>query len=493
MQSPNAPIEAFGGGLAARPLDLGGVQQVAVQQMQERQRIALEEQRRADQIAVTHAVADASFAKTSWLQDAFSRKGQDAFVDPEITLKGLGEVYGQIRERLTTREQQDAFDRYVAGDLPNVDAQVQRHVAQQREVYDKAGYEAAKDALTIEAVNSVQDVPTSEAAIAKLQAVAIDRARRLGLPQEAVDLRAQEEVSHARLAVLRQLPDLQAEAYYNAHQKEFVGPDADHAQNIGQEGSVVAESQRASDAILKKTQDEREAMKLVMEMPPGKVREKAMHNVSEYFNQLDGAKNRAHKEALDTARGLFARWDTEASYDRLPYSIRQKLTGTDEENLRDDAKKRQNPVIHTKTSLFTDLFYQATLNDSTRQEFAKLDLTDPKYRENLSNTDYARLSNMQRQIRGGASAGTRPDRSMMGREETAVISEAKAAIKADRPMNMPIFPWQIDSAMKSVPYRDHLRAFGVPIDAAIEQRKLQLDLQQAAELSKQADQAKKKP
>jgi hypothetical protein len=126
----------------------------------------------------------------------------------------------------------------------------------------------------------------------------------------------------------------------------------------------------------------------------------------------------------------------------------------------------------------------AALSDATRQQFINLNLSEPKYRQLLSESDYKHFLNLQLSIRaGGLRAEAAGDRRLQQREETTIIKQAETSAKKSAAAAaaeklapgaskfLPPAPrvtvpqWMLDSAAHDPEYRDYLKMHGVPLTA----------------------------
>src|SRR5678815_698685 len=129
-QNPNAPREAFGGGVAAETPDLSGVANVASREGEARHQLRMEEIAKANQIATTHAYSQLITGTNDILHGpdgVLNRQGQDAFTADQDAYDRYGEHVAKIRESLGTEDQRAIFDKMVINEWNSVDSQVQPH------------------------------------------------------------------------------------------------------------------------------------------------------------------------------------------------------------------------------------------------------------------------------------------------------------------------------------------------------------------------------
>lgn len=252
---PSAPAAAFRG---APPVDTSGVQQVGLDLYREHQRLVEEERHKADQIAITSAGSDLSTAKSDLLYNpqggALTRRGQNAFGAPEDARTAFEKASSAIRAKLVTDEQRVQFDRIAANDWNEIDIQVQRHVAAERQRYDTETTDSFITNKRNEAVAAWQDPAAIQSSIDYQQAAITDHAQRNGLAGEWAKEQAAKAASATHLSVIEQMlqngADRTAERYLAQHRGQIVGPDLLNAERLTEAGSVRGDSQRTADDIL---------------------------------------------------------------------------------------------------------------------------------------------------------------------------------------------------------------------------------------------------
>lgn len=312
-----APLSAFGGGAGnvttGLNAGLSAVRDTAT-------RIAREEKVRADQIAITAAGAELTAATTASLygpNGALSRMGKDAFDTPETTREQFFGQIGQIRTKLTG-EQADAFDQMVANQWGDVDRQLQRHVASQRQAYDGNQTDAAVSALQDQAVKGFADAEVVTASIEGIKANTTAYGARNGWSPEQVQTTVAKQVSAAHVGVLSQMlnaeQDVTAKTYFDAHRDEIAGADQAKVEKALQAGSTQGEAHRALKRILAGDATATAALAQAEAIDDPKVREETIQLVTGHFNNLDrvqrldreGARARVIK-ALDAGNGRLNR------------------------------------------------------------------------------------------------------------------------------------------------------------------------------------------
>lgn len=491
--SPAAPIEAFGGGIAAQrgAPDLSGALAASDRIANEQQRIRLEEKARADQIAVTDAGRQLSEYQTHALYDpekgALNQLGKNAFGVP-TTLRGeFGDVTNVIRNGLGNDDQKAAFDRMVANTWSVMNEQVQHHVAAQRQRYDNettAGFVANKQNEALQAWN---DPDAVDNAIAFQRAALLDHAKRNGIPDEAAQESIAKATSATRASVVEAMlnndQDLTAAKYFQEHQADFVGNDLLQTGRQVEAGSLRGESQRRADAIAQTTTTLADGLKAVQSIDDPRLRDAVEERVRRHF--ADAVSDQ--RQRSDVARTQLGQLleQNGGNVDRLKTRPEWlfDLDDTDRSALERRAELIRHPEMHQQSNLsvYTHLTNMAWLNDGTQQQFVNLNLG--QYRDQLSYEDYKHFLNLQLSIRrGDFKAEESADRSQHRKDETAVIKAGETAQKKSAEAanleklspgaskyltpapRVQVPQWMLDSAKHDPDYRDYLKRHGVAID-----------------------------
>lgn len=249
-----APAGAFGGGAGNV---VAGIQPGLSAVHDEAARIAQEERNKADQIMLTAATSDLSSARNDLLfgQDgALTKRGADAFTTPETTRAAYFAQAGQIRARLTSDAQREAFDSTLDGDWSQVDEQVQSHVAAQRQAYDTQTTDALVANKQNEALRSYTDPATVAGAIEAQRAAITQFGARNGWSDAQTQDAVTKQVSATHMGVLSRMlddgDDQRATQYYDAHKSEIAGLDQAKAERALGVGTTLGQATRISDQII---------------------------------------------------------------------------------------------------------------------------------------------------------------------------------------------------------------------------------------------------
>ncbi len=329
-RSVNAPIEAFGGGVAAQQIDLSGPANVAgniaQQNALDRQRIRSEAALEADQVAVTHAVSATTIGTNGILHGPnglFNRKGKDAFTIDQDAYDQYGAMVAEIRSQLTNDRQRAVYDKHVLNQWDAIDSQVQPYIAAQRQRFDKEGVETGLAGAKNAAIQAPLNPVVVEQAVAQSQAIAQSYAQRLGMPDEAVKAAGAEAASDVHLAVIQSMlsqptnpnRDQMASAYYDAHKDGLVGKDRLDAERLTKASAVEGDVLRTTDKIVGATTTEEGAYAEAAKIENGVLREKVEQRISLVYNRKAGIQRDKEKAAFESG------YKTLLAHNYDPYSI----------------------------------------------------------------------------------------------------------------------------------------------------------------------------
>lgn len=237
--SPVAPAEAFGAGQSNE-----NVNQAAAGVLDESRKIALEEKRKADQVAFMGADRQASELQTQIQVHVSQMKGQDAFAAPDVAAKQWNDSVTKIKDGLANEEQQKAFDQAATNRWEELNRNTQFHVASEQKVFDEDQTNAYLKASKNAAVVSAHDDVAVSAELERQTSVAQQWAKRNGLSgSEAEKSKIAEITSGTMRDVIAARIDggntQGAVAYLNAHKADLTAEDSLHAQKIVEQGKTL--------------------------------------------------------------------------------------------------------------------------------------------------------------------------------------------------------------------------------------------------------------
>lgn len=292
--SPDAPLEAFGGGphieKASRLIE----------------EINVREKRRADEIAVLEGDRKlGEFENTTLYHPetgVLNRRGKDAMGLPEKVSDDFNKAVDEISAGMGNDDQRVAFGRFARARKFELDKHVQRHVFTEIREHDKAETNAYVAVERDLATQNVTDPARVQLSIDRQTAALRDFARRNGydLNSAVVTKLVSDATSDTHTAVINRMLagglDLAAKDYYDKNKAQIDGKDATALEKSLQVGLVRGESQREADRIMAVEGVTREiALADVRKIKDPQVRDAANALVNNRFNEI----HVAQREALD--------------------------------------------------------------------------------------------------------------------------------------------------------------------------------------------------
>lgn len=487
LRVPSAPVETFGGGAASRPVDLSGLGRVT-------QDIYLNEKHKADEALVTSAGADVSAAEVDMLHNpdtgALNQHGDKAFQLPETVAQSWQKRMGEISSRLTNDDQRAAFQRIAASSWSTVNAQVQQHVANERQAFTQnanAAYIANEGAAAVAA--ALTNPARIDTAVANQTAKIKDIARTNGWSEDQTQQHIAETVSKTRFDALTRMvdnhQDLTASAYLAKYRDQFTADDLTRAEKLTDAGSIEGSSQRQADSITGTATTFGEAMDQVRQIQDPRVRDRASILVRQFYNDKLADDRIQREQAFNRTTAY-----VEAGNDPLkaPLTDRQLLTPEQNEALTHRYEQMKHPVVQTNTALYTHLINLSGLNEGTRKAFMGLNLADPKYSSQLSDSDYRHIVNLQGDmLRSQTNADIREEKKgaagfketpIQKKEEGEIVRAAdqrrkaiagRAGLPPEVSKYLPpvpkitVAPWMVQHAQQDPDYARYLQSHGIMI------------------------------
>lgn len=385
QQNPNAPAGAFG---SPEPVNLSGVQQVAGQ-------LALEEKRKADQVAVLDADNQLASLSTQLETAALQRKGKDALGATQAVQAEWQQKSAEIEGGLTSDDQRVAFQQHQSARWNALHQTVELHAARESEQYDT---EQTKSAIENTYSDALKNPASVSDAVARTTALWKDYATRQGMSPEAMTDGLNTAVSHLHAGVFERIletpatdggGDLAAKAYLAQHRDAMTGTDQAKADQLMHAGSVRGASQRATDAIVAQKSTIGDALKEAANIPDPDVRDAVEQRIRQHFADERTAQRDDEDAALREASAIVER--NGGNYDAVPLSLRLRMSPQDRNALQGHARQLRNPVRVTNQGL-----YHSLLNSFALPGAREWVLTHPieQYRSQLSDEDYDRIQAM---------------------------------------------------------------------------------------------------
>ncbi len=266
--------------------------------------IAIEEKRKADQVAFMQADRAASEAQTKLLMSVSKMKGQDAFAAPDYVAKQWQDHVKGIKDSLANSDQQSAFEKSALGRWEELNRTTQMHVAREQTAFDEEqtkGYiEQSKNAATLGA----NDDGTVQTELERQETAARQWAQRNGLAgTDAEKAKIAEVTSGTRREVIAarlQSGNTQgAIDYFSQNKAGMTAQDLLHAEKLIEEGKTLEAGVQSWDQL--------KGLKLSDGNPDMDKMEKAVMaredlTTKEKLNVLSFVKARAGEEIVNKTR-----------------------------------------------------------------------------------------------------------------------------------------------------------------------------------------------
>lgn len=399
----DAPIEAFGGGSV-----VSGPAGAAQSLLTTVSKIAEEEKKKADQVAVLDADGELSAFETDLLYNpetgALNKKGKDAFGIPETVMSAYGKRVAEIEKRLTSNDQRLAFRRAAQGRQLDVDRMLQRHVSGEIQRYDSEKTESYVKNERDAALANPLDTERVGIALERTKAAISDHAARNGMPAEWVTEKTSAAESSIHYGIisgfLSRGEDLYARQYYEQTKDQLYGDDRKRAEVDVKAGSLKGQSKRIADEIAGKQGSLGSALAALKNdarlKDNAELYDATLDRVKQNFQLKDAAREEAVKQVGTSALNFIEKNKTldnfpEHQWQLLPESTRRSL-----KNYLRDVREGIEPV--TDWAIYNEL--QRSAGDPERRvKFAQMDLL--QYRDKLENSRFVELVQLQSALRRG--------------------------------------------------------------------------------------------
>jgi hypothetical protein len=327
---------------------------------------------------------------------------------------------------------------------------------------DKYATDTYESGLANRVNAAASDPATADHAAEEAQAIVTDFASGRGWSPEVLQERRDGAVSQIHAAAIHGLlargDDLAASRYYDAHRDAIVGTDRTSLDRALEEGSVLGEGQREADRIIGATGTLHAAFDDAREIKDPRVRKEVEGRITEEYQRRAAADRADREHAYQSASATL---EATGSYHAIPLGVRQKLSASENSALQSRATQMQEgPKRRTDEVLYYTLANLASLNDATKGDFRRADLTE--WRDRLDEADFNRLISIQRELRDDA-ARPLTGQQVLGEE----LAKAERAKHPEPTTKITVPQDWIDRAMQgNEEYTRYLRDLGVSLPGA---------------------------
>jgi len=369
-----APIETFGGGIAATRIDLSGP-------MAEAEQIAAEAKRNADNTAVVAAGTQAAKLEGDLTTDARAHHGRDAFGLPESVGQAWAVGMAEIEKGLSNDVQRGQFQSIRAAHERELYGVVQTHVAQERALYTGQTYDSGKTeefntALKVGTVPAIaQGVVTLKGLDEKF--LTQHYGGKGNIPEHLLENTQAASASGLHVAYLAQLVNqrqmVTARAYLAAHREEILGSQIGEVDKLVKTGTVLGLAQEAFDKIrVQPGLTEGPAIEQARQEKDPEVRQETERLVASEFAKRD-------KERADTVRDNYQEAtnvleNAQGNLRAIPTTLFSSLPLGERQSLRAYARTlTEGTPVKTQLGVYQE-WYGKMLDPLKRVEFLKANI-----------------------------------------------------------------------------------------------------------------------
>lgn len=403
-------VTSLGGPVGAGLQDVGEASdRIAEQRLQ----VATEERKKAEQVALMEADRQLAEWENRSLHDAqtgaLTKRGTEAFNLPESTLGSFDDTAAGIEKGLVGDHVRQAFRRVAGSRRVDVDRSLQRHVAGERQVYERTQAQAYLETSRSAALAAAGD-PTRVDLEIQRQGMALEESLR-GQPPEVLTRALHETFSATYGGVVARLLDggdvAGARREFDRTKQHILPEDADRLEKAMRVGDVRQESQRLVDDLLAKPGADGGlvALDVALEQVRTKTgdRPELRAEAEQRLVTMHGLRERAVREREDgnfrQAYGLFTAPDNGRGLDAIPASLMASMTPEHQETLRAYAARRdRGESTPTDWSAYYGLRLAAA-SDEQRPAFLQANLLE--YRNKLDDARFKELVDLQANLRSG--------------------------------------------------------------------------------------------
>lgn len=420
--------ESFGAGIAK---GLSDVANAADSIANRRDEFATKEREKADQIAVNDAENQALKASIDLRFNpqtgAMTKHGKDALGVMDPTIQSYQQTVDEIAKGLVSPRQRSLFLARAQGHGTELYAALQQHVGGEAKALDQTTTNASVALSHEQGVASAGDAGAVQRSVDRQRAVLTDFASRNGLPDEWVQLKANEAASATHSGAIENLlatGDDQAAAARYAEVKDQISGDAQtHLANALDLASTRGKSQEYVDKLLVGKGEngqpltQQEGMdRIGKEIADPKLRQATEDRWEHVSGRM---KQAAEQDRRDTMRSLYnemADPQNPKGLDELDPAKLASLDPGDQNALR--AFARHPDDRPTDKVRWTQLYRMATSSDKQdRDAFLALDLL--RDLPHLSNADHKQLEEMQGNLRKDGPEGAKALAGVFSNKEVA--------------------------------------------------------------------------
>jgi hypothetical protein len=381
-----APIEAFGGGNAAKPAAEGLLESTM--------KVAAAEKQRFDQVNIQDYDSALSKLESDIQVKTKALRGKDAAGAMDVIDEDWRKGISELDKMLSNDAQRGAGNRLKANRYESLYKAGQVHASTELSRYELDSTNAAVSTYQNEAALNFQDPQRVASSLDRQVAVITDYAAKNGLlnsPQFEKAVSDATGKTHALVIsqMLSSHQDLQAKKYFDEFKNEL-GDQLPVVQKQVEAGSLRGESQRVVDGIFQKNLTEEEAKGKIDSIESPELRDASMER---YRQELTIRKNIQKDQYESMTHDLFNIVDQTKSLDQVVTDPRwQTISPEDKNKFRSYAKKLQEGDDIPKNS--DDYYYLLRMAAEDPKEFAGRNLM--LFKSTVEQSQLSHLFELQR-------------------------------------------------------------------------------------------------
>ena len=400
----NVPVPgrtAFGGGNS-----LNQVAQTVGRINLKAQKIAQEEESKADQIAILDADQKLSALETKTLYDpqsgAMNTRGKDSFTLGETVIPEFNKQAEEIEKTLNSDFQKLSFRKMMAQRNKFMDRQIGRHVSGETKKYDESVTKSYVANEMNAAIQNFHDPERIALSLERQKGALHSYADRNGLDDETIKVMMSETESKTHSSVVSKLMNggsvRQAQAYYKTNKDNITGQDRIRVDKALKAGVLQADSQSLSDKIVSKNPSNMsEALADARKIDDPDKRDETVRRVKSRFADMRAADAEDSRQSFDTAYNSLEQ--NGGDIDAIPKDVWVNMAGVKKESIKKIAASMRSGVpVQTQFAAYYDL-EQLSGNPSTRNKFLQTNLNE--YTHLISTSDLKILAKRQSNYRNG--------------------------------------------------------------------------------------------
>ena len=368
------------------------------------QKIATEEKRNADDVATTDA-----FAKTVELRNqlfwdpqngAMARKGKDAFGVVDEFEEKFKAGADEIEASLHNEDQRALYRKIRIREGSELNTTLQKHLFTEAKAFDEQTIKSGVETARNDAVLNYMDPGRIERNIEMQRTLLLSFAERNGIDpnSDAAKVMLQEATSKTHMAVVSRMltndQDLLAQDYFKKNRDSFATSDLVAMEKVVEEGSLRGESQRQTDALMKKGLTMTQALEEAKKIEEPRVRDAVSDRLKTEYAARKNAEDLDREKRFQEIANVA---EQSQSRDQVPLDQWLSLS-LSERNAIDGRIKQLRQGIEPATD-WSEYYNLKTLASvpETQGDFLKTNLF--LYRTKMADAEFKELVSLQTSIR----------------------------------------------------------------------------------------------